>query len=85
MLLCFMASHLFPSRYPHKYHNYEGFKFLCGGSTYSEFPIIAGGGRFDEGDEAGPDRVIFECVIFVSFRVNFAHSLPANVVVSAAA
>ena len=48
--------------YPHQYHDYEGFTFVCGGSTYYEFPILAGGGLYS-GGSPGPDRVVFEYVI----------------------
>lgn len=56
------------SSYPHEYHDFEGFSFSCGGSTYYEFPILTTGEVFDGSTSPGPDRVIFEYVVPGSFR-----------------
>ncbi|PYI11930.1 Ribonuclease/ribotoxin [Aspergillus sclerotiicarbonarius CBS 121057] len=44
-------------KYPHTYHDYEGFDFPVEG-PYLEFPILADGEVFT-GGEPGADRVIF--------------------------
>ena len=59
---------LFPS-YPHQYQNYEGFTFMCSGSTYYEYPILSSGSTYS-GGSPGPDRVVYEYVIPVYFRDN---------------
>ena len=80
-----MSSHVLPSSYPHQYKNYEGFTFMCSGSTFYEFPILASGALFDGSTSPGPDRVVFEYVILVSCRGHLSahHLLSAAPVISA--
>ncbi|KAL2210663.1 ribonuclease-domain-containing protein [Sarocladium strictum] len=45
------------SSYPHRYNNYEGFKFGGAAGPYQEFPIMSNGQVYS-GGSPGPDRVV---------------------------
>ncbi|KAJ7649020.1 guanyl-specific ribonuclease C2 [Mycena polygramma] len=44
--------------YPHQFFDDEGLDLFCSGSTWSEYPILAGGKTYT-GGSPGADRVIF--------------------------
>ena len=58
----FVVSYVLFSSYPHQYYDYEGYNFMCSGSTYYEYPILSSGSTYGGGN-AGPDRVVYEYVI----------------------
>ncbi|KIL71750.1 hypothetical protein M378DRAFT_64891, partial [Amanita muscaria Koide BX008] len=46
--------------YPHQYKDFEGFTFdQCSGSTYYEYPLIAGDVPYN-GKSPGADRVVYD-------------------------
>ncbi|KAJ7080205.1 guanyl-specific ribonuclease C2 [Mycena belliarum] len=44
--------------YPHQFFDDEGLKLFCSGSSWLEYPILAGGKAYS-GGSPGADRVIF--------------------------
>ncbi|KAJ6462456.1 guanyl-specific ribonuclease C2 [Mycena sanguinolenta] len=44
--------------YPHQFFDDEGLELFCSGSTWMEYPILAGGKTYT-GGSPGADRVIF--------------------------